>query len=289
MCPMRSIACGWTSAWSIRARTSRPSRYARSGAGAEARSHLPQAAAAAGDESSRYRLRLGRADLVGGAELRRQGHWHHAVAEPVRLRERTKIAELGLGRQVRVQLLDYIDLPEDRPYDKIASIGMFEHVGIANYPRYFGKIYRLLKPGGMVLNHGITQNEVGAESLGSGDRRFRRGICLPGRAARPRVPGHAGAGRRGTRIDRRRGAARALRPNALAVGRSTGSKRRCGTTRSRRGEIPHLANLSRRFGALRSSAAGCRFFSCSPASRCRTADCRIRRPATTCIASGAGL
>ncbi len=93
---------------------------------------------------------------------------------------KARVAELGLGDRVRVELLDYINLPEDRPYDKIASIGMFEHVGIANYPRYFGKIYRLLKPGGMVLNHGITQNEVGAESLGSGIGDFVEEYVFPG-------------------------------------------------------------------------------------------------------------
>jgi cyclopropane-fatty-acyl-phospholipid synthase len=93
---------------------------------------------------------------------------------------RAKIAELGLTGQVDVRLLDYIDLPEDRQYDKIASIGMFEHVGIANYPRYFGKIYRVLKPGGLAMNHGITQNHVGVDSLGSGVGEFVEEYVFPG-------------------------------------------------------------------------------------------------------------
>ena len=93
---------------------------------------------------------------------------------------RAKIAELGLAGQVDVSLLDYIDLPEDRLYDKIASIGMFEHVGIANYPRYFGKIYRILKPGGLAMNHGITQNHVGVDSLGSGVGEFVEEYVFPG-------------------------------------------------------------------------------------------------------------
>src|SRR5207248_3850284 len=79
-----------------------------------------------------------------------------------------QIEELGLGGRVRVELRDYLDLPDDARYDKIASVGMFEHVGIGNFPRYFGKIYRLLKPGGIVLNHGITHNWLGVASLGSG-------------------------------------------------------------------------------------------------------------------------
>ncbi|TMH53701.1 MAG: methyltransferase domain-containing protein [Betaproteobacteria bacterium] len=93
---------------------------------------------------------------------------------------KAKIAELGLGDRVRVQLLDYLDLPEDRLFDKIASIGMFEHVGVANYPRYFGKIRRILKPGGLVLNHGITHNWPGGDSLGSGIGDFIEEYVFPG-------------------------------------------------------------------------------------------------------------
>ncbi len=91
-----------------------------------------------------------------------------------------KIAELGLGDRVRVRLCDYIDLPEDELFDKIASIGMFEHVGVRNYPRYFGKIERILKPGGLVLNHGITHNGIGVDSLGSGIGDFIEEYVFPG-------------------------------------------------------------------------------------------------------------
>ena len=91
-----------------------------------------------------------------------------------------KISELGLTGRVRVRLLDYTDLRADAAYDKIASIGMFEHVGEHNFPRYFGKIYRALKPGGWVLNHGITQNQLGVESLGSGIGDFVEEYIFPG-------------------------------------------------------------------------------------------------------------
>jgi len=91
-----------------------------------------------------------------------------------------KIREAGLEGRVRVELRDYLDLPEDRTYDKIASVGMFEHVGIRNYPRYFGKIRHLLKPGGLVLNHGITHNWLGASSLGSGIGDFIEEYVFPG-------------------------------------------------------------------------------------------------------------
>jgi cyclopropane-fatty-acyl-phospholipid synthase len=92
-----------------------------------------------------------------------------------------KIAELGLGDRVRVRLLDYAELPEGELYDKVASVGMFEHVGIHNYPRYFGKIERILKPGGLVLNHGITHNWIGSgASLGSGIGDFVEEYVFPG-------------------------------------------------------------------------------------------------------------
>ncbi len=93
---------------------------------------------------------------------------------------RAEIAARGLAGRVRVELRDYLDLPEDESYDKVASIGMFEHVGIKRFPRYFGKIRRIMKPGGLVLNHGITHNPLGADSLGSGIGDFVEEYVFPG-------------------------------------------------------------------------------------------------------------
>jgi cyclopropane-fatty-acyl-phospholipid synthase len=72
-----------------------------------------------------------------------------------------KIAEQGLQDRVSVELKDYRDMEGDAVFDKIASVGMFEHVGIRNLPTYFGTAQRLLKPGGLFLNHGITQETEG--------------------------------------------------------------------------------------------------------------------------------
>jgi cyclopropane-fatty-acyl-phospholipid synthase len=91
-----------------------------------------------------------------------------------------EIAARGLAGRVRVELRDYTDLPESVLYEKIASIGMFEHVGVRRYPAYFGKIFRILKPGGFVLNHGITHNVLGATSLGSGIGDFVEEYVFPG-------------------------------------------------------------------------------------------------------------
>jgi len=66
------------------------------------------------------------------------------------------IARLGLSDGVRVELRDYRDLSEE-PFDKIVSVGMFEHVGQSHLPEYFSQAYRLLRPGGLLLNHGISR------------------------------------------------------------------------------------------------------------------------------------
>jgi cyclopropane-fatty-acyl-phospholipid synthase len=90
-----------------------------------------------------------------------------------------QIAARGLTGRVRVELRDYADLADDEAFDKIASVGMFEHVGPRNYDRYFGKIHRLLVPGGLVLNHGITHNALSRRGLGSGIGEFVEEYVFP--------------------------------------------------------------------------------------------------------------
>src|SRR3954470_23731506 len=90
------------------------------------------------------------------------------------------IEQRGLKGRVRIELRDYRDLDESQGYDKIASVGMFEHVGLANMPVYFGKIRRLLRPGGLAMNHGITAGGVGATQLGAGIGDFIDKYIFPG-------------------------------------------------------------------------------------------------------------
>jgi cyclopropane-fatty-acyl-phospholipid synthase len=72
-----------------------------------------------------------------------------------------RVKKLGLQDLVTLELRDYRDLEGEAVYDKISSIGMFEHVGLANLAVYNATVLRLLRPGGLFLNHGITHDEEG--------------------------------------------------------------------------------------------------------------------------------
>lgn len=88
--------------------------------------------------------------------------------------------ELGLADRIDIRRLDYRDVPEHGSYDKIASVGMFEHVGRAHLADYFRKIHALLKPGGLVLNHGITAAALKSQGLGGGIAEFVDDYVFPG-------------------------------------------------------------------------------------------------------------
>ena len=90
------------------------------------------------------------------------------------------IDERGLRGRVEMRLQDYRELPEREPFDKIASVGMVEHVGSANLPRYFDQIRRLLVPGGLVLNHGITAGGTRNRQIGAGIGDFIERYIFPG-------------------------------------------------------------------------------------------------------------
>jgi cyclopropane-fatty-acyl-phospholipid synthase len=68
---------------------------------------------------------------------------------------KAKIAALGLSDRVTIELKDYRKL--DGIYDKVASIGMLEHLGLDNHANYFAKMHSLLRPRGLLLNHAITR------------------------------------------------------------------------------------------------------------------------------------
>ena len=99
----------------------------------------------------------------------------HAVgitlSEQQALLARERIAAAGLQDRVEVLRLDYRDLPQqfgEGTFDKVASIGMFEHVGLRNLPVYFATAARMLRDRGLMLNHGITSADVESRPIGSG-------------------------------------------------------------------------------------------------------------------------
>jgi cyclopropane-fatty-acyl-phospholipid synthase len=87
---------------------------------------------------------------------------HGVTLSPQQLKvAQERISAAGLQDRVSVELRDYRDLVGDAVYDKVASVGMFEHVGLKNLPVYFSTVHRLLKPHGLFLNHGITHDSEG--------------------------------------------------------------------------------------------------------------------------------
>ena len=70
-----------------------------------------------------------------------------------------QIVRTGLQGRVAVELKDYRDL-DNESFDKVVSVGMFEHVGRSHLPEYFAQVHRLLKPGGLFLNHGISRRSA---------------------------------------------------------------------------------------------------------------------------------
>jgi cyclopropane-fatty-acyl-phospholipid synthase len=67
-----------------------------------------------------------------------------------------RVADAGLADLVEIRLQDYRDV-DDGPFDAISSIGMFEHVGLAQLKRYFVVLFGLLRSGGRLLNHAISK------------------------------------------------------------------------------------------------------------------------------------
>ena len=109
-----------------------------------------------------------------GALIVRAAKQYDAIATGITLSKnqfeyaQDRIRAEGLQGRCTVELRDYRDLPETGVFDKIASVGMFEHVGLKNLATYFSKICTLLKDDGLVLNHGITdtdENGLGASEF----------------------------------------------------------------------------------------------------------------------------
>ncbi|UVW28357.1 cyclopropane-fatty-acyl-phospholipid synthase family protein [Massilia sp. H6] len=82
---------------------------------------------------------------------------------------RERVERAGLQGQVEIRLQDYRDVAGQ--FDRITSVGMFEHVGVRHLTDYFSQINKLLVPDGVVMNHGITTTNAdnGVSPYGGGD------------------------------------------------------------------------------------------------------------------------
>lgn len=85
---------------------------------------------------------------------------------------RQRVKEEGLTKRVDLQILDYRDLPQDGRFDKVVSVGMFEHVGHANLDLYCQTLFGAVREGGVVMNHGITARHVDGRPVGRGAGAF---------------------------------------------------------------------------------------------------------------------
>jgi cyclopropane-fatty-acyl-phospholipid synthase len=93
------------------------------------------------------------------------------LSEPQAAVARRRAEEAGLSDKVDFRVMDYRELAGE-PFDKIASIGMVEHVGGENIDLYMAGLGELLKPGGMLLNHGIARLDPGDVAGGPFSERY---------------------------------------------------------------------------------------------------------------------
>jgi cyclopropane-fatty-acyl-phospholipid synthase len=104
-----------------------------------------------------------------------QHHGVHAVGVTLSRRQaewaRRAVHEAGLDNRVEIRVQDYREV-RDGPFDAVSSIGMFEHVGAAKLDEYFACLFGLVRPGGRLLNHGISR----PANRGGRPRFMRRGF-----------------------------------------------------------------------------------------------------------------
>ncbi len=95
---------------------------------------------------------------------------------------RAAIERAGLKDRCEVRVADYRDLDQWGQFDRLASVGMFEHVGAKKLEEYFRQAYRLLRPGGLFLNHGVAfcnPEPITGASFGAGKNSFFRTYVFP--------------------------------------------------------------------------------------------------------------
>jgi cyclopropane-fatty-acyl-phospholipid synthase len=94
-----------------------------------------------------------------------------ALSEPQAALARKRALEAGVADRVEIRVQDYRELGGER-FDRIASIGMVEHVGAVNIDEYMRRLAAALEPGGVLLNHGIARLRLGDPEAGPFSERF---------------------------------------------------------------------------------------------------------------------
>jgi cyclopropane-fatty-acyl-phospholipid synthase len=93
------------------------------------------------------------------------------LSEPQAQLARRRAKEAGVADRVEIRVMDYRELAGE-PFDAIASIGMVEHVGSNRIDEYAATLARLVRPGGRLLNHGISRLRVGEPEAGPFSERY---------------------------------------------------------------------------------------------------------------------
>jgi cyclopropane-fatty-acyl-phospholipid synthase len=93
------------------------------------------------------------------------------LSEPQAELARRRVAEAGLSDRVEIRVQDYRELAGER-FDAVASIGMVEHVGESQIDRYAEQLASMLRPGGRLLNHGISRLRHGSVEGGPFSERY---------------------------------------------------------------------------------------------------------------------
>ncbi len=93
------------------------------------------------------------------------------LSEPQAELARERVAEAGLSDRVEIRVQDYRELAGES-FDAVASIGMVEHVGEAQIDRYAEQLASMLRPGGRLLNHGISRLRHGSVEGGPFSERY---------------------------------------------------------------------------------------------------------------------
>ena len=87
------------------------------------------------------------------------------------------VKQAGLSDRIDIRLQDYRDV--EGTFDRITSVGMFEHVGVAGLPDYFSKIRALLVDDGIAMNHGITSTDPDSGETPYGNGEFIEKYVFP--------------------------------------------------------------------------------------------------------------